>query len=131
VEKASRSFINTQIFPGGCLPSLEVISRQVARRTDMQAVDLEDLTPHYVQTLRLWRQRFAAAAESLGTLGYDERFRRIWDLYLAYCEAGFAERRICDVQVLLAKPLWRAAPASRTSRSENSLSHVHQIELGG
>jgi cyclopropane-fatty-acyl-phospholipid synthase len=131
VEKASRSFINTQIFPGGCLPSLEVISRQLARRTDMQAVDLEDLTPHYVQTLRLWRQRFAAAAESLGALGYDERFRRIWDLYLAYCEAGFAERRICDVQMLLAKPLWRAAPASRTSRSENSLSHVHQIQLGG
>ena len=51
VEKASRSFINTHIFPGGCLPSLEVIARNVARRTDMQAVGLEDLTPHYVETL--------------------------------------------------------------------------------
>jgi cyclopropane-fatty-acyl-phospholipid synthase len=131
VEKASRSFINTQIFPGGCLPSLEVISRQLARRTDMRAVDLEDLTPHYVDTLRRWRQSFAAATEALGARGYDERFRRIWDLYLAYCEAGFAERRICDVQLLVAKPLWRAASATRTARRENSLSHVRRIELGG
>jgi cyclopropane-fatty-acyl-phospholipid synthase len=131
VEKASRSFINSQIFPGGCLPSLEVIARQLTRRTDMQAVDLEDLTPHYVETLRLWRDNFSAATETLEDLGYDERFRRIWELYLAYCEAGFAERRICDVQLLLAKPLWRAAPRARTLRSENSLSHVHQIEFGG
>jgi cyclopropane-fatty-acyl-phospholipid synthase len=131
VEKASRSFINTQIFPGGCLPSIEVISRQLARRTDMRAVDLEDLTPHYVHTLRRWRQNFAAATEALGPLGYDERFRRIWNLYLAYCEAGFAERRIGDVQLLLAKPLWRAAPALHTSRTENSQSHVHQLGFGG
>lgn len=131
VEKASRSFINTHIFPGGCLPSLEVVSRQLARRTDMRAADLEDLTPHYVHTLRRWRQNFAAATEALGALGYDERFRRIWDLYLAYCEAGFAERRIYDVQLLLAKPLWRAPTAIRTLRLENSISHVHELELGG
>ena len=56
VEKASKSFINTYIFPGGCLPSLEVITRNLARRTDLQAVGLEDLTPHYVETLRRWRQ---------------------------------------------------------------------------
>ncbi len=61
VEKASRSFINTHIFPGGCLPSLEVIARNVARRTDMQMVALEDLTPHYVETLRRWQTNFARA----------------------------------------------------------------------
>ncbi len=61
-EKASRSFINTYIFPGGCLPSLEVIARNVARRTDMQAIDLEDLTAHYVETLRRWHRNFAGAA---------------------------------------------------------------------
>ena len=104
VEKASRSFINTHIFPGGCLPSLEVIARNVARRTDMQTVHLEDLTPHYVQTLRCWRQNLAAHAGALAELGYDERFRRLWTLYLTYCEAGFAERRICDIQLTLAKP---------------------------
>jgi len=112
VEKASRSFANTYIFPGGCLPSLEVITRNVARRTDMQAVHLDDLTPFYVETLRRWRQNFAGNADSLDELGYDERFRRLWTFYLSYCEAGFAERRICDVQLLLAKPQW--AIAART-----------------
>jgi len=104
VEKASRSFINTYIFPGGCLPSLEAITRQIARRTDMQATGLEDLTTHYVETLRRWRANFAADTVALAALGYDERFRRIWTLYLAYCEAGFAERRIGVMQLLVTKP---------------------------
>jgi cyclopropane-fatty-acyl-phospholipid synthase len=112
VEKASKSFANTYIFPGGCLPSLEVIARNVARRTDMQAVHLEDLTPHYAETLRRWQQNFAAHADSLGELGYDERFRRLWTFYLCWCEAGFAERRICDIQLLLAKPQWAIAARS-------------------
>ncbi len=114
VEKASRSFIKEYIFPGGCLPSMEVIMRQVARRTDLQAVGLEDMTPSYVETLRRWRQNFTSAANELAELGYDNRFRRIWTLYLAYCEGGFAERRICDVQLLLAKPLWAARAKSGT-----------------
>jgi len=113
VEKASRSFINTHIFPGGCLPSLELIARNLARRTDMQTLQLEDLTPHYVETLRRWRSNFAENAGALGELGYDERFRRLWTLYLAYCEAGFAERRICDVQLLLAKPRHRPSGLCR------------------
>jgi cyclopropane-fatty-acyl-phospholipid synthase len=104
VEKASRSFINTYIFPGGCLPSLATITRQLAKRTDLQAAGLEDLTPHYVETLRRWRANFTASTAAVSELGYDQRFRRIWELYLAYCEAGFAERRICDIQLLLTKP---------------------------
>jgi cyclopropane-fatty-acyl-phospholipid synthase len=111
-EKAARSFANTYIFPGGCLPSLEVIARALARHTDMQALHLEDLTPHYVETLRRWRANFLASAERLEALGYDERFQRLWTLYLCYCEAGFAERRICDVQLVLAKPQHRAAARS-------------------
>ncbi len=114
VEKASPSFIRTHIFPGGCLPSLAVIARCLARRTDMQAVGLEDLTPHYAETLRRWRANFEAATARLEHLGYDERFRRLWRMYLAYCEAGFAERRIGVVQMTLAKPQWHryARPAS-------------------
>jgi cyclopropane-fatty-acyl-phospholipid synthase len=119
VEKASRSFINTRIFPGGSLPSLEVIARDLARRTDMQMVNLQDLTAHYVETLRCWRRRFDDHAEELDGLGYDERLRRLWTLYLSYCEAGFAERRILDVQLLLGKPRWRGeiaeAPAAMRS----------------
>ena len=107
VEKASRSFIRTHIFPDGCLPSLEVIARCVARRTDMRTVGLSDLTPHYAETLRRWRANFEAAGARLEDLGYGERFRRLWRMYLAYCEAGFAERRIGAVQMMLAKPRWR------------------------
>jgi cyclopropane-fatty-acyl-phospholipid synthase len=110
IEKASTGFINTYIFPGGTLPSLAAIERSLARGTDLRAVHLEDITSHYARTLRHWRQNFLAAWEELRTLGYDERFRRMWELYLAYCEAGFAERRIADVQLQLAKPGFRAEP---------------------
>jgi len=104
VEKASRSFIRTHIFPGGCLPSLAVIARCVAQHTDMRTVGLKDLTPHYAETLRRWRANVEAATGRLEDLGYDERFRRLWRMYLAYCEAGFAERRIGVMQMTLAKP---------------------------
>jgi cyclopropane-fatty-acyl-phospholipid synthase len=104
IEKTSNTFIRTYIFPNGCLPSLEVIRRCVARHTDMRAVALRDLTDSYVRTLREWRANFERHWDRIRPLGYDERFRRLWRLYLAYCEAGFAERRIGDVQLLLAKP---------------------------
>ncbi|HEY0632007.1 MAG TPA: cyclopropane-fatty-acyl-phospholipid synthase family protein [Thermoleophilaceae bacterium] len=110
VEKAGASFINTYVFPDGCLPSLEVISRCVSRRTDMQQLALEDLTPHYAETLRRWRDNFLSNVDRLRELGYDSRFQRLWTLYLSYCEAGFAERRIGDVMLLLAKPRHRSAP---------------------
>jgi cyclopropane-fatty-acyl-phospholipid synthase len=109
VERASKSFIRTLIFPNGCLPSREIIARCVARDTDLSAVHLEDLTPHYAETLRRWRVNFDAAEAELEALGYDGCFRRLWRLYLAYCEAGFAERRIGLIQTVLAKPHWRPA----------------------
>jgi cyclopropane-fatty-acyl-phospholipid synthase len=112
VEKASRSFIKEYIFPGGCLPSMEVIARNVARRTDMQTVDLHDLTASYVLTLRRWRENVLAHRDELAELGYDETFYRLWTLYLSYCEAGFAERRIGNVQLLLTKPRWRASDSA-------------------
>ena len=114
VERHSRSFIRTLIFPNGCLPSQEVIARCVAGETDMRSVHMEDLTPHYAETLRRWRENLEAHAAALDGDGYDERFRRLWRLYLCYCEAGFAERRIGLAQVLLAKPRWR--PAATTPR---------------
>jgi cyclopropane-fatty-acyl-phospholipid synthase len=87
---------------------MEVISRSVARSTDLRQVDLEDITAHYAETLAHWRWRFLACTDRLSELGYDERFRRLWELYLCYCEGGFRERRIQDVQLLLAKPGYRA-----------------------
>jgi cyclopropane-fatty-acyl-phospholipid synthase len=114
VEKGNRSFIATYIFPGGCLPSSEIIARCVALRTDLHTVGAQDITGHYAETLRHWHARFSDRVDDVRALGYDERFVRLWNLYLAYCEAGFRERRIRDVQLLLAKPRWRgdvAAPA--------------------
>ena len=106
-EKASKSFINTQVFPGGCLPSLELIHRCLASETDMRTVWLDDVTQHYAETVARWREAFVEAAERAEALGYDLRFRRMWELYLSYVEAGFLERRIGDVQMLFAKPEWR------------------------
>jgi cyclopropane-fatty-acyl-phospholipid synthase len=109
IEKAQRSFMNSMIFPNGCLPSIAAIARSVARRSDLRFVDLEDITAHYPETLRRWRANFDAGADRLRALGYDERFQRLWRLYLSFCEAGFMERRIGDVQILLAKPRWRGS----------------------
>jgi cyclopropane-fatty-acyl-phospholipid synthase len=104
VERASKSFIRTHIFPHGCLPSLEVIGRCVARRTDLSLVHAERFGQSYVETLRRWRANFDRHRDRLTALGYDERFRRLWRMYLSYCEAGFAEGRIDVAQLLYAKP---------------------------
>jgi cyclopropane-fatty-acyl-phospholipid synthase len=109
-ERGARTFANQLIFPGGSLPSLEVIQRHVARDTDMRTVWLDDISPSYVLTLRHWRERFEQATEQLAELGYDEVFRRLWRLWLALSEAGFREARIRDLQILAAKPAWVGRP---------------------
>ena len=103
-EKGARSFANTHVFPGGCLPSKQLIAECLARVTDMRQIWMDDITAHYPPTLASWRERFLGAWERLRAQGYDERFRRLWDFYLSSSEAGFRERRIGDVQLLLAKP---------------------------
>jgi cyclopropane-fatty-acyl-phospholipid synthase len=124
VEKAGKSFINTYVFPDGCLPSMEVITRSVARRTDMQTLDVRDLTPDYAETLRRWRASFLQNAERAAALGYDERFKRLWTLYLSYCEAGFAERRITGAQVLFAKPQHRSTLPAGLGRAAIGMASV-------
>jgi cyclopropane-fatty-acyl-phospholipid synthase len=104
VEKGARSFANTHVFPGGCLPSQRLIADCVARVTDMRQVWVDDITAHYPPTLAAWRKRFSSAWGRLREHGYDERFRRLWAFYLSSSEAGFREGRIGDVQALFAKP---------------------------
>ena len=110
--RRSADFIQRYVFPGSCLLSIAAIGRAVAAATDMRMIHLEDLTPHYPETLRRWRANFRAARASIRALGYSEEFARLWEFYLAYCEAGFEERLIGDVQLLLAKPGNRSAPIS-------------------
>jgi cyclopropane-fatty-acyl-phospholipid synthase len=107
MEKAARSFANTHVFPGGCLPSLKRIADSIGTVTQMREIWLDDITAHYPPTLAEWRERFLAAWDHLKAHGYDERFKRLWDFYLSSSEAGFRERRIGDVQVLFAKPSFR------------------------
>ena len=109
VTRGTRTFIQV-VFPGGVIPSLEAIVG-ASGRSGLRVVGLDDLTAHYVLTLRTWRERFERAAQDLAARGYDERFRRLWTFYLAYCEGGFAERRIQNLQVLLAGPARRSEPA--------------------
>ena len=109
-EKAARSFANKHVFPGGCLPSARLITELIGTATDMRTVWLDDITAHYAETLRIWRQRFNDTWQELRRRGYDERFKRLWSFYLASSEAGFRERRIRDLQMLFAKPGWRAQP---------------------
>ncbi|HEU0025395.1 MAG TPA: cyclopropane-fatty-acyl-phospholipid synthase family protein [Thermoleophilaceae bacterium] len=115
-EKTSRTFIRELIFPSGCLPSVVVIEDCVRRTTDMRVLALDDITEHYPETLRRWREGLVAAADTAEALGYDRRFRRLWELYLAYSEGGFRERRIRDVQLTLAKPAH--VPSRVTARLE-------------
>ena len=103
-------FIKRHIFPGSCLPSIAAISASVSKTTDLRLVHLEDITPHYARTLRLWRERFFANVDRVRELGFPETFIRMWEFYLCYCEGSFLERYIGDVQMILAKPLNRMAP---------------------
>lgn len=109
-------FINRYIFPGGCCPSLGALAT-AAGTTDLELVHLEELSSHYVRTLQEWRRAFHAHLAEVRALGYDERFLRMWDYYLAYCEGGFAERFTGLVQLLYARPGYRPAPVASMAES--------------
>ncbi|MEC8268313.1 MAG: cyclopropane-fatty-acyl-phospholipid synthase family protein, partial [Pseudomonadota bacterium] len=104
--RKSVDFIKRYIFPGGCLPSLDVISRALTRRTDMQITDLRDIALDYAHTLQHWHEAFIAELDAVKALGFDEKFIRMWRFYLSYCEGGFRERIIGTYQITMAKPYY-------------------------
>ena len=108
-RRALRSvdFIKKHIFPGGFVPSVSVLADAAARHTDAVLIDLEDIGQDYARTLREWSRRFEARRGDIVALGFDERFLRRWRFYFAYCEGGFLERAISDVQMLFAMPGYR------------------------
>jgi len=107
--RRSVDFIQRYIFPGGCLPSIGAICASLGRVTDLQLSHLEDITPHYAETLALWRRRFLANVDAVQRLGFSDEFIRTWEFYFCYCEGAFRERAIGDVQIALTKPAWRQA----------------------
>jgi len=102
-------FIKRYIFPGCFIPSVNAMQDAITKSSDMRIFNLEDIGPHYAKTLHDWRQRFFNNIESVRSLGYSEEFVRLWDFYLCYCEGGFIERVISDVQLTLVKPNNRIA----------------------
>jgi cyclopropane-fatty-acyl-phospholipid synthase len=98
----STDFIQQYIFPGGCLPCPREFKRE-AEKAGLQVIDSFAFGPDYAETLRRWRHQFLAERARVLTLGFDERFIRLWEFYLAYCEAAFDKANIDVVQYTLQK----------------------------
>lgn len=100
----SVDFIKRHVFPGSFIPCVSAITGSAANAGQLRLAGLEDIGPSYALTLRHWRQRFLARLDGVRAQGFDDRFVRMWEFYLCYCEGGFLEGAISDVQMLLAKP---------------------------
>jgi cyclopropane-fatty-acyl-phospholipid synthase len=87
--RRSFSWLQKHIFPGGMIPSLEAIDEVLAKHTTLRVTRQRELRQHYARTLRMWRERFGAQWPAIRAQGFDETFRRTWEFYLAYSEAGF------------------------------------------
>ncbi len=99
--KHSYGWIQKHVFPGGLIPSLEALEHVTARHTSLRVGDVRRFGPHYAHTLRRWRRTFDANWPRIATAGFDEIFRRQWEFYLAYCEAGFATGYLDVAQLTL------------------------------
>jgi len=97
-QRRGANWIQKYIFPGGLLPSLAVIER-ATHRTSLLVTGVTDIGPHYAPTLRAWRTKFMSNLDAVRALGFDDRFLRMWEYYLALCEAGFAAGIFQDVQI--------------------------------
>jgi cyclopropane-fatty-acyl-phospholipid synthase len=108
-EQARRSvdYIKRFVFPGSFIPSINAILAAKTRACDLQLIAQQDFGHSYALTLRVWRQRFLAQLPAVRAQGFDDRFCRLWEFYLAYCEGGFLERSIGVSHLLLARPGYR------------------------
>lgn len=105
--KRSFGWIQKYIFPGGIIPSLQSIDETLAAHTTLRVTERRELGAHYARTLHLWRERFDEQWPRIHQLGFDETFRRMWEFYLAYCEAGFRTGYLGVSQLQMTRqPLW-------------------------
>ncbi|MGZ5418596.1 MAG: class I SAM-dependent methyltransferase [Nocardioides sp.] len=98
------TWIHKYIFPGGMLPSVTAIEQTAEDHTRLRLTEVAPMGQHYAHTLRLWRERFLASWADVAALGFDTRFRRMWEFYLAYCEAGFRTGYLEVAQLRLERP---------------------------
>ena len=99
----SVDFIKRHIFPGSFIPCVSAMVSSAANAGKLRLLNLEDFGPSYAETLRQWRLRFLARLDEVRAQGFDDRFVRMWEFYLCYCEGGFLERSISDVHLLFAR----------------------------
>ena len=99
----SVDFIQKYIFPGGCLPSVGVMQAAVAQGTGLRLTGLFEFSESYAITLRNWRERFLQRIDEVRALGFDDRFIRMWEYYLCYCEGAFRERAVGVAQLVWEK----------------------------
>jgi cyclopropane-fatty-acyl-phospholipid synthase len=97
------TWVQKYIFPGGLIPSVRAIEDGLSRHTGLRITACDDFGAHYAQTLKIWRDRFAARADDVRRLGFDEVFIRMWTLYLCYAEAGFRSGYLDVSQLTLAR----------------------------
>lgn len=102
--KSNVDFIQKHIFPGGCLPSVEVMAKHIRKQTDMVIEQVDDIGLHYAKTLLDWRQNFLNQWSEIAKHNYDNQFKRLWVFYLCYCEGAFLQRIISTVHVVARKP---------------------------
>ncbi len=102
--RRSFGWIQKHIFPGGLIPSLRAIADSAARHTDLRVQRVDAFGLHYAETLRRWRETFLERWPEINALGFDETFRRKWEFYLAYCEAGFLAGYLDVAQIRLTRP---------------------------
>ena len=108
--RRSDDWIQEYIFPGSLLPSMEAMVGAATRASELIVHHVEDIGINYAETLRRWRERFNANRDQVRALGYDERFIRTWNFYLASCEAAFRTRAIHDYQLVFTRPFNSALP---------------------
>lgn len=104
VYRRRTDFIQKYIFPGGFLPSVAALQASAGRTTNLRIDTLEDMSMHYARTLQLWRERFFDRLDDVRELGFDDRFIRMWEYYLCYCEAAFREQAVRVVQIVWDQP---------------------------
>ncbi len=97
-------WIERYVFPGCLIPSLTALTRAMTRSSRLMVHEVDEIGSHYAETLRRWRMNFHERIDDVRALGYDERFERTWDFYLAFSEAAFRTRALRDVQLTLTRP---------------------------
>jgi cyclopropane-fatty-acyl-phospholipid synthase len=106
-SRSTYTWIQKYIFPGGMIPSVEAVVGITERHTRLRTVNMLSLRSNYAETLRLWRERFNLQRDAVSALGFDDVFQRMWELYLAYSEAGFRSGYLDVYQ-------WTFAPTGTT-----------------